>query len=126
MIGIIKAIIALCILDSIYLKSTSTIYGKLIQKIQNNKLNIRLYSVFIVYILIFTMWVVFIYNERHKFTLKQNVIRGALLGLTTYGIFDFTNHAIFNNWNLNIVVIDTLWGSILYGLITFLAIYKFY
>jgi len=123
--GLIKAIITLSVLDFIYLKLTGNIFNSLIKKIQHNNLNLRLYSTFMVYLLIFIMWVIFIYNERHKYTLKENVLRGALLGLTTYGIFDFTNHAIFEHWNLKIVVMDTLWGAILYSLITFLSIYKF-
>ena len=123
--GLIKAIITLVILDFIYLKSSGNIFNSLIKKIQNNNLNLRLYSACIVYLLIFIMWVVFIYNERHRYTLKENILRGALLGLTTYGIYDFTNHAIFDQWNLKIVIMDTLWGAILYSSITFFSIYEF-
>jgi uncharacterized membrane protein len=124
-IGIVKAIIALALLDFIYLKSTGNIFNTLINKIQNSPLTLRIPSTLMVYILIFTMWVVFIYNQKDRFTFKQNISRAAILGITTYGIYDFTNYAIFKDWTFNIVLMDTIWGGILYSLITMIAIYKF-
>lgn len=35
-----------------------------------------------------------------------------------YCLFDFTNMAIFKNWDLKTVIIDSIWGSILYTLTT--------
>lgn len=48
---------------------------------------------------------------------------GALFGLVLYGVYDFTNYAIFPDYSLKILVIDILWGSLLCGLITVLAVY---
>jgi|TARA_B110001469_G_C9642537_1_gene323517 uncharacterized membrane protein len=122
MFNLIKAIIALSILDFIYLKSTGTIFSNLIYKIQKNKLNLRMYSALCVYILIFIMWYVFIYKQKDNFTFKENLLRAFILGFTTYGIYDFTNHAILKDWNMNIVIMDTLWGGILYTIITLVSI----
>ena len=122
MINLIKAIIALSILDFIYLKSTGTIFSNLIYKIQKNKINLRMYSALCVYILIFIMWYVFIYKQKDKFTFNENLLRAFILGFTTYGIYDFTNHAILKDWNMNIVIMDTLWGGILYTIITLVSI----
>ena len=122
MFNLIKAIIALSILDFIYLKSTGTIFSNLIYKIQKNKINLRMYSALCVYILIFIMWYVFIYKQKDKFTFNENLLRAFILGFTTYGIYDFTNHAILKDWNMNIVIMDTLWGGILYTIITLVSI----
>ena len=119
LLNLFKAIIALSLLDFIYLKSTGNIYSKLINKIQNTPLQLRFYSAIIVYILIFIMWVVFIYN----YTLKENIGRAFLLGSTTYGIYDFTNLSIFKNWSLSISIMDMIWGGILYSIVTFVSIY---
>ena len=89
LLNLFKAIIALSLLDFIYLKSTGNIYSKLINKIQNTPLQMRFYSAIIVYILIFIMWVVFIYNNKDNYSLKENIGRAFLLGSTTYGIYDF-------------------------------------
>ena len=122
MFNLIKAIIALSILDFIYLKSTGTIFSNLIYKIQKNKINLRMYPALCVYILIFIMWYVFIYKQKDNFTFKENLLRAFILGFTTYGIYDFTNYATLKDWNMNIVIMDTLWGGILYTIITLVSI----
>ena len=47
-----------------------------------------------------------------------------LLGLFIYGIFEFTSGAIFKKWETFPLIVDTLWGGILYFLTYF--IYKFF
>jgi uncharacterized membrane protein len=120
-LGLLKAILTISILDYIYLNTTSSIFYKLISTIQNSPLKLRMYSTIIVYILIFLMWIIFIYNQKDKFTFKENIFRGFLLGLFTYGIYDFTNHAIFNDWSIDIVLMDTIWGGVLYSITTLIA-----
>ena len=44
-----------------------------------------------------------------------------ILGFCTYGIFDFTNLAIFKNYYFKTAIIDTLWGAILFFIVTFLT-----
>jgi len=39
-----------------------------------------------------------------------------LLGILVYGIYEFTNKAIFKKWEFMTVAMDTLWGGILFGL----------
>jgi hypothetical protein len=34
---------------------------------------------------------------------------------STYGVYDFTNGAIFKKWDFRLGVMDTIWGSILCG-----------
>lgn len=41
---------------------------------------------------------------------------GVLLGLVTYGIYDFTNYSILANWPWKITFIDFIWGMVLCGL----------
>ena len=120
-LGLLKALLTISILDYIYLKSSSNIFYKLISSIQTSPLKLRIYPTIMVYILIFLMWIVFIYNQKDKFTFKENIFRGFLLGLFTYGIYDFTNHAIFKDWSMDIVLMDTIWGGILYSITTLIA-----
>ena len=47
-----------------------------------------------------------------------------VLGLVIYGVYETTNYAIFKNWTLSTVLLDTAWGAILLGLTTFLT-YQF-
>ena len=45
--------------------------------------------------------------------LRNCVIFGFLWGFITYGIFDFTNLALFNKYPLDVAVIDTIWGGVM-------------
>jgi uncharacterized membrane protein len=42
---------------------------------------------------------------------------GGLLGLLTYGIYNFTNLAILKNYSIPVTIFDTLWGGILFSII---------
>jgi uncharacterized membrane protein len=46
---------------------------------------------------------------------------GALLGVVTYGIYDFTNYSILANWRWKITLIDFTWGIVLCGLSSLFA-----
>lgn len=46
---------------------------------------------------------------------------GVMLGLVTYGIYDFTNYSILANWPLKITFIDFIWGMILCGISSVVA-----
>ena len=46
---------------------------------------------------------------------------GVILGIVTYGIYDFTNYSILANWPLKITFIDFIWGMVLCGLSSLFA-----
>ena len=52
----------------------------------------------------------------------QSFIAGALFGLVTYATYDLTNHATLERWPLSVTVVDLVWGSILTGGVSVLAI----
>ena len=62
-----------------------------------------------------------IQNGSYEKDLQNRVIYGGLLGLLVYGVYDTTNYAIFNKWDFKTVVMDTLWGGVLFSLTTFLT-----
>ncbi len=43
------------------------------------------------------------------------VSAGIVLGLVTYGIYDFTNYSLLANWPWKITCIDFIWGMFLCG-----------
>ena len=124
-LGLLKGLVTLMVLDYFYLNTSSGIFKKIIEDVQKSKFKIKGYPTIVVYILIFFMWMKFIYSVKKRYSLKENIKRGFLLGFFTYGIFEFTNYAIFSKWKLQAVIMDTLWGGILYALITFFSLYKF-
>jgi len=50
------------------------------------------------------------------------MLKGCILGLIIYGIYDGTNLATINNFGLKEAIIDMIWGTFLSGLISILAV----
>jgi len=113
------ALICMLILDFIYLSLTKNFYNNLVRSIQGENIIIRPIAMILVYLLL-----AFAYN--YFIVEKNGTIKDAfLLGMSIYGTFDLTNYAIFNKWNMKAVIIDTLWGGILFSLTRFLTTHKF-
>ena len=52
---------------------------------------------------------------------KRSIQDAFLLGLIIYGVFETTNMALFSKWSWITVIIDTLWGGLLFALTTFIV-----
>lgn len=51
----------------------------------------------------------------------QGFIWGAVLGILTYGLYNYTNLALFDKYNSVLAVVDTLWGGVIFGLTTLIV-----
>jgi len=66
---------------------------------------------------------------KNGWPLGKIFLTGAVLGLITYGTYDLTNQATLKNWPYLVTVIDLIWGTLLTGtasLLAVLAINKFF
>lgn len=50
------------------------------------------------------------------------LVWGSLFGFVCYGIYDFTNYALLNNWPLTITLIDFIWGGVLCAVSSVIAL----
>ncbi len=91
------------------------LFPKAVKNIQKSPMELRWYSVIIVYIFSIASLFYFIILS------NKSVAEGAFLGMITYGIFDFSNHAIFKNYGLTLAVMDVLWGTVLFAITTFIV-----
>jgi len=108
---IIISTVLFILIDSIYLKLVSPLFNKLINNIQGSDIKLRFDGALYAYICI-----VFVFNY---FILNKNgtLLDAFLLGFLTYGIYEGTNRAIFSKWSLDVMIIDSLWGGILFSLV---------
>ena len=118
----LKVIAIFLVMDFVYLSLMTTHFKKLVRNIQNSELNLRLFPTAMVYIYILSAWYYFIYEPKVHMTKKESVINSFVLGFLTYGIYDFTNMAIFDKWDLKTAIIDNIWGGVLFSVPTFLVI----
>jgi len=104
--------IILVIIDVIYLSLVGgPPFVKMVEKIQGKNVKMNYISAIMAYVFLVAMAYIFIIKK--KATNKEAFI----LGLLTYGIFDFTNMALFEKYDPIIALQDTIWGGTLYMLV---------
>lgn len=109
--NIIALIIIILLVDSIWLYLIKDKYANQVEIIQKESMKINLYSALVTYILI-AIGLFYLTDLKPQ--------KAFLFGVVGYGIYDFTNGAIFNNWDFNLAVADTLWGGILSAVTVYL------
>lgn len=102
----------LVVIDLIYLTSISSYFNKQISSIQGSGLKMNYTAALLCYVFIVVVIYYFIID-------KKAPIRDALvLGWCVYLIYELTNKAIFTKWNWKTVLLDGIWGGILFALTT--------
>ncbi len=116
---IISAIVML-VLDGVYLTSISSTFKNMIKNIQGSDMTFRLAPVIICYIALVCGLNYFILNSGKS---KEDMIRDAIiLGLVIYTVYETTNYALINKWELKVALMDSIWGGALFGLTTFITL----
>jgi len=108
-------LLVLLVIDIPYLTLNKKFYSILLD---NNKL--KLHFGLIAWIFVALALSYFILSKDGD--TKDKILQASLLGLCIYGIYNFTNLATLDIWNMKLVVGDTLWGTFLFGLVTFIII----
>lgn len=112
--------VILLIFDVPWISLVATnLYKKLIKSVQNSDLEVRYTSALITYLLL-SIGIRYLVIENSKNNIDA-LKKGMLFGLVSYGIFDFTNYAIFKNWTLYASIIDVLWGTLLCGCVSYVT-----
>lgn len=110
-------------IDLIYLYTCGSIFTKQIKIIQNKEVVVKKIPAFIAYLFLTLALYYFIIRKKDNYKTNNDMIKDAvILGVLIYGIFDATNMALIDKWTINLFIIDTIWGGILFGLSTYLYI----
>ena len=66
---------------------------------------------------------IFLIFGLYYFILSENrsAFDAFILGLVIYGVYETTTYAIFKKWSFHLVLIDTLWGGVLFALTTIIT-----
>ena len=95
--------------DSVYLTNASSFFNKQIYDIQRSNLKLKILPTFLCYV--FLSLGVYYFGVVKKLSLLESFF----LGVFVYGVYETTNMAIFKNWRWMTVLIDTLWGGVLFA-----------
>lgn len=104
--------IIMLFLDSIYLSTFSGFYNNIIKSIQGTTIQFKLDGAVLCYLLLIYGLYYFIISQ------KRSIKDAFLLGIIIYGVYETTNYAIIDKWDPKAVVLDTLWGGILFATTT--------
>ena len=116
--SMIVSSILLVLIDAVYLSMIGkSAFEKTVSAIQGSKLVVNMPPAIFTYILMAIILNYFIISA------NKLAFDAFILGFCVYGIFDFTNLAIFKNYTLKTAIMDTLWGAILFY-VTTLITYK--
>ena len=110
--------VLLVLVDSVYLYFIGKpVFDKTVAAIQNSALVVNIAPAIFTYILMAILLNYFIIS------VNKSPFDAFILGFCAYGIFDFTNMAIFKKYNLRTAITDTLWGAILFFTVTSITYY---
>jgi uncharacterized membrane protein len=114
-------VVSLLALDGVWIGVLAKgFYARQIGFLFNDKFNILPAALFY---LCYAAGIVFFVLEPHEGTsLFKIFLIGAFLGLLAYGAYDFTNQATIKNWPLAVTVVDLLWGMVVTGTASVLAV----
>lgn len=123
------AVVIYLVIDVVYVLSSKAYYSNVVKAIQGSSMyvpNNRIWAAILAYIALATGWFVLVapYVERPSTTLQQSAWYGFVYAFAVYGVFNGTNHVMFRNYGLQVVLRDTLWG--VSWLTLFTVLYKIY
>jgi uncharacterized membrane protein len=101
---------SLIALDAIYIGAQYKYLSKMYSGIQNSPLKINFVGAIICYIALTFLLYYFILSKKRK------IIDAFLLGIAVYAVYESTNYATFTKWPIYMLVVDTLWGGILFAI----------
>jgi len=110
---LISAIIFV-VLDSIYLNLIKDYFVKQINLVQGSPIKIDFLAILLCYIFL-------IFGINYFIIQPNRSIQDAfILGIIIYGVYETTNKALLTKWSWSTVIMDTLWGGILFALTTYI------
>jgi uncharacterized membrane protein len=107
--------IVLISIDFVYLNVMKGYFDSQINMVQGSPIKMNFLGAALSYILLVAGINYFIIKPR------RSVSDAFLLGIIIYGVYETTNLALFKNWSILTVIIDTLWGGILFATTTYIV-----
>jgi uncharacterized membrane protein len=105
------------VLDSIYLNLIKNYFSKQIYLIQGSSFKLNFFAILLCYIFL-------IFGINYFIIQPDRSIQDAfILGFIIYGVYETTNKALLSKWSWLTVIMDTLWGGILFALTTYIIKY---
>lgn len=90
------------LIDIPWLLVTGPLAQRMILDIQGSKLVLRFLPALLVYVFL-----------AYLLTIPGSPLEAFMLGVSVYGVYDFTNYSTLKNYSPRFAVLDTTWGGVL-------------
>lgn len=100
---LLKTAAIIFLVDTFYLFTAGIYARKMMERIQGAPVQMRYVSGAIVYLFLAYMLL----------ETKSNK-QAFLYGVSIYAVYDFTNHALFDQYDWKFAIVDSLWGGVLF------------
>jgi uncharacterized membrane protein len=97
------------IMDGTYFTVNSKFLTDTVKNVQKSTIQTKYGAVALTYVFMIATLYYFIIRPNRK------AMDAFYLGVGVYGIYELTNYATLTNWPLSLVLMDTLWGGILFA-----------
>uniref|UniRef100_A0A6C0I618 DUF2177 family protein n=1 Tax=viral metagenome TaxID=1070528 RepID=A0A6C0I618_9ZZZZ len=105
--------IILLVLDYVYISLLSKHFKYQIYIVQNKPLNMNIGPAIMCYILLIFGLYYFIIKD------NKPLVDAFLLGILVYGVYELVTISLLSEWKWKTVIIDTIWGGILFTTTTY-------
>jgi len=97
------------VIDAFYLNLSANYFNNQVKIIQGENLQLNMISTVLCYL--------FLTTGIFYFAIIKNlsITECFFLGLFVYGVFETTSHAIFKKWKYKTILMDTVWGGVLFA-----------
>jgi len=119
----------LIVIDSIWIYLNYNMYNKTVKDIQGSDIKVKIHYAIMAYLLmLFSLLYIAIpftasninKNDSNSIILLKSILYGGSVGLSIYGVYNLTIISIFAKYPLKALIIDSMWGTFLYSLMTYL------
>lgn len=104
--------------DSLYLSTMSNHFNQVVKKISGKEISFNYNKAILAYLFLILGIYYFVISELKEDNLYDKLRDALILGLVIYGTYDFTNGAIFKEYDYYTSIIDTVWGGTVFSLVT--------
>ena len=116
---ILSSGLTLLAIDAVFLYLISPVFQAQIIAVQGSPIKLNPLGAVLSYVFLIFALNYFILRER------KSIIDAFLLGLAIYGTYEATTLALLRQWRIQTVIIDTLWGGVLFA-VTTAIVYRFF
>ena len=113
--------VVIIILDAIQIMVNQKFHATLFKNVQKSPMKVRIVPAILVYVLM--PFAVTYFAILQSKSITDASVKGALLGLTIFGVYDLTNLATLDGWTIEMAIRDILWGIIMFTITSVVGYY---